>query len=217
MQKLVKLAAAAACVLMSALPAAAQAPAQTLARPTAPAALQPPAGQELVLRAAAVGVQIYRCDSGSAGPAWTLVAPEAVLLDGSGRVIGTHFGGPTWAARDGSRVVGARTEGADAANPDSVPWLLLHATQHDGNGLFANVANVQRLYTAGGNPPPAAECTAARAGTTARVDYTAFYYFYRAPSARAEARDRAAAGDARRSRAAAALGPRAGRRRIDGR
>jgi hypothetical protein len=181
MQKIVKLAAAAACALLCAVPAAAQAPAQTLARPTAPAALQPPAGQELVLRAAAVGVQIYRCEAGSAGPAWTLVAPEAVLFDGSGRVIGTHFGGPTWAARDGSRVAGARVEGADAANPDSVPWLLLRATQHEGTGVFANIASVQRLYTAGGNAPPAAQCTAAQAGSMARVDYTAFYYFYRAP------------------------------------
>jgi hypothetical protein len=177
MREIVKCAAAAACALLCAVPAAAQAP----ARPTVPAALQPPAGQELVGRAAAVGVQIYRCDIAAAGPAWTFVAPEAVLLDGDGRVIGTHFGGPTWASRDGSRVVGARVEGADAANPDSIPWLLLRVTLREGTGLLANIASVQRLYTAGGNAPPAAECTAARAGETARVDYTAFYYFYRAP------------------------------------
>src|SRR5258708_35521759 len=179
MREALKRAAAAACVLACAGPAAAQAP----GRPTAPAALQPPAGQELVWRAAAVGVQIYRCDAGTgtARPEWAFVGPEAVLLDGEGRIIGTHFGGPSWAARDGSRVVGARVEGADAANPGAIPWLLLRATQHEGTGQLANIASVQRLYTAGGNAPPAAECTAARAGTVARVDYTAFYYFYRAP------------------------------------
>ena len=178
MREIVRLAAAAAGVLACAAPAAAQ----TQSRPTAPAALQPPAGQELVWRTAAVGVQIYRCDTGgAAGPAWAFVRPEAVLLDGEGQVIGIHFGGPTWTARDGSRVVGARVEGADAANPDAIPWLLLRVTQHEGSGLLANVASVQRLYTAGGNAPPAAECTAARTGTVARVDYTAFYYFYRAP------------------------------------
>jgi hypothetical protein len=179
MREMMKCAAWAACVLACAAPAAAQA--QSPGRPTAPAALQPPAGQALVWRAAAVGVQIYRCDAGASGPAWALVGPEAVLLDSDGRVIGTHFAGPTWSARDGSRVVGARVEGADAANPDSVQWLLLRATQHEGSGLLANVASVQRLYTAGGNAPPAAECTAARAGATARIDYTAVYYFYRAP------------------------------------
>src|SRR5262252_4280332 len=100
MHEIVTRAAVAACLLACAVPGAAQ----TQSRPTAPAALQPPAGQELVMRAAAVGVQIYRCDAGAAGPAWAFVGPEAVLLDGEGRVIGTHFGGPTWAARDGSRV-----------------------------------------------------------------------------------------------------------------
>lgn len=148
-------------------------------RPQAPASLQPPAEQTLAWRAPAVGVQIYRCQAGNAGPAWSFVGPEAVLLDGEGRVIGTHFGGPSWLARDGSRVTGARVEGADAANPASIPWLLLRVTQRDGTGALANVASIQRLYTAGGVQPPAGECTAARVGSEARVDYTAYYYFYR--------------------------------------
>jgi hypothetical protein len=164
---------------LAAVSIAIPAPGLAQAQPQAPAALQPPAGQTLVWRAPAVGVQIYRCQAGNAGPAWTFVGPEAVLLDGEGRVIGTHFGGPSWMARDGSRVVGARVEGADAANPASIPWLLLRVTQRDGAGVLANVASIQRLYTAGGVAPPAGECTAARVGSEARVDYTAYYFFYR--------------------------------------
>jgi hypothetical protein len=182
MRDVVRLAAAVACALLCLAADGARAQSgPSLGRPTAPAGLQPPAGQELAWRTAAVGVQIYRCDTAASGPAWVFVGPEAVLLDGEGRVIGTHFGGPSWTARDGSRVVGARVEGADAANPDAIPWLLLRVTQREGTGLLSNIASVQRLYTAGGNAPPAAQCTGARLGTTARVDYTAFYYFYRDP------------------------------------
>src|ERR687883_164325 len=64
--------------------------------------LQVPAGNTPFVDPRPVGVQIYACK----GSAWTLVAPRATLYGPNGRRIGTHFAGPTWQAKDGSRVVG---------------------------------------------------------------------------------------------------------------
>ena len=44
---------------------------------------------------------------------------------------------------------------------------------------MSHVAYIQRLTTKGGLAPTTG-CDAAHAGTTARIDYTATYYFYRA-------------------------------------
>jgi hypothetical protein len=49
-------------------------------------------------------VQIYSCS----GTAWTLVAPRADLYDSRGKLVATHFAGPTWQAKDGSSVDGER-------------------------------------------------------------------------------------------------------------
>jgi len=38
---------------------------------------------------------------------------------------------------------------------------------------------IQRIATVGGLAPPAAQCTAATAGTVAEVPYTADYYFWK--------------------------------------
>ncbi|RZI98450.1 MAG: DUF3455 domain-containing protein, partial [Rubrivivax sp.] len=45
-------------------------------------------------------------------------------------------------------------------------------------GVFADVRSIQRLNTGGGGDP-AEPCTAAKLGQSARVNYTAAYYFYR--------------------------------------
>src|SRR3954452_11918521 len=50
----------------------------------------------------AVGVQVYSCN----GTSWGLVAPRANLYGDNGQLIVTHYAGPTWEARDGSKVVG---------------------------------------------------------------------------------------------------------------
>ena len=68
--------------------------------PSRPGRDQVPANKQF-LGAHAIGVQIY------AGPTgWTFVAPRANLYDHRGRLIITHFAGPTWQAKDGSKVVG---------------------------------------------------------------------------------------------------------------
>ena len=144
-----------------------------------PAPLQVPPTAALTQQLHAVGVQIYRCTADKSDPArfaWQLRAPEASLFDHSGVEIGKHYAGPTWEARDGSKVVG---EVAARASPDpsAVAWLLLNAKSTSGSGIFASVRFVQRLRTAGGNAPPDG-CSPASADSEVRVPYSAEYWFY---------------------------------------
>jgi hypothetical protein len=142
------------------------------------AALAPPQGAQLLLKAIAEGVQIYGCQSQASGPAWTLTGPEAVLRDPSGKEIGKHFAGPSWQALDGSTVVGEVVSRADAPGGNAIPWLLLRAKSHEGAGQLANVAFVQRVDTKGGLAPASACDLGA---TPVRIPYSATYVFYTAP------------------------------------
>jgi hypothetical protein len=58
-----------------------------------------------------------------------------------------------------------------------VPWLLIGATAHTGQGQFSKVTFVQRLNTSGGKAP-AAGCDAAAVGAEKRVPYSADYVFF---------------------------------------
>jgi hypothetical protein len=138
-----------------------------------------PPGAQLLLEAAAQGVQIYSCRKGSDGYRWALVAPDAALFDATGRQIGTHFAGPTWQMDDGSRIVGAVVATAPAPDPHAVAWLLLRVKSHEGSGLLSRVGLVRRVDTQGGTAP-AASCDAA-AAPQARMRYTARYLFYAPP------------------------------------
>ncbi len=144
-----------------------------------PANLKPGANERLAMILPAKGVQIYQCrarkDQG--GYEWAFVAPEAELFEASGKKVGRHYAGPTWEAADGSKVVGAVKERADAVAADAIPWLLLSAKGVGSQGSFSNVASIQRVNTAGGVAPKAG-CSQAQAGNAARVDYTADYYFF---------------------------------------
>jgi hypothetical protein len=144
-----------------------------------PATLQPPSGEKLVLRAHAAGWQIYTCGMEADGkPKWTLKGPDAELKNGKGKVIGHHSAGPTWKLQDGSEVTGKAVAHVDSPDPASIPWLLLTATGHSGNGTFASVTSIQRLRTKGGQPPAAVDCDASKASRETRSKYTADYYFY---------------------------------------
>jgi len=147
--------------------------AQTL--PSVPVNLKPPAGETLAGQARATGDQVYTCD----GTTWTLLRPEAKLLDKSGKQIGSHFAGPTWEWSDGSRVIGRAVANA-TPDPDSIPWLLLTAVAHEGNGLLKNVSSIQRLSTKGGKAPGTG-CDSSHRGQEFRSHYTAVYYFYVRP------------------------------------
>jgi len=137
-----------------------------------PYALKPPAEEKLVLHALASGDQIYTCD----GSKWTLSGPDAKLSDEAGREAGSHFAGPTWLWSDGSQVTG-KPVGNATPDPESIPWLLLTATNHLGDGVMKNVSSIQRLRTKGGKAPTSG-CTASHKDEKARVHYTADYYFY---------------------------------------
>jgi hypothetical protein len=151
------------------LPSAAQTPSDI------PDNLKPPAGASLLLSLHATGDQVYACD----GSAWIFARPDARLFDDSGKQVGTHFAGPTWESSDGSRVIGKPIANA-IPDPDSVPWLLLEANNHQGNGIMQKVAFIERLHTKGGKAPSTG-CDAAHKGQESRSRYTADYLFYAAP------------------------------------
>ena len=145
-----------------------------------PGAIQVPAGEKVVLSAHASGSQIYTCQAGADGKfAWTLKAPDAELMDSSGKVIGNHFAGPTWKLKDGSAVTG-KAAAHVAPDPDSVPWLLVNVVSHAGSGLLTDVNMIQRVHTHGGKAAAQA-CDQSHANAETKSSYTADYYFY-APS-----------------------------------
>jgi hypothetical protein len=141
--------------------------------PVVPGAIQVPAGNKVFLIGHAVGVQIYSCN----GTVWGFVAPRANLYDDHGKLIITHFGGPTWQTKDGSKVVG-HAEAMITVDPTAIPWVRLSATSTTP-GRLGNTTYIQRIATTGGLAPPAAECNATTAGTVAEVPYTADYYFWK--------------------------------------
>ena len=137
-----------------------------------PENLKPPAGEKLAMKVHASGSQIYACD----GTQWTLTAPDAKLFDDAGKQVGSHFAGPTWQSSDGSRVVGKAAANA-TVDPQSIPWLLVSAVDHSGQGAMSGVTSIQRLHTHGGKAP-ASGCDAAHKSEKTSVAYTADYYFY---------------------------------------
>lgn len=154
--------------------------AAVLVAPTTPEALAAPGDQIVLLKARAVGVQIYVCAPKAGAPTtfeWSLKGPEAELTDDAGAKIGGHHAGPTWESVDGSKVVGKKQAQAEAPEAGAIPWLLLTATSNEGAGLMTRVKTIQRVDTHGGKAP-AEGCDAARANAEARVPYTASYYFH---------------------------------------
>jgi hypothetical protein len=143
----------------------------------APANLQPPPDQKLLLQLHGKGDQIYVCKGADSGFAWTLKAPDARLLGSGGDLAGRHFAGPTWEAKDGSRVTGKAIANAPSPDSRSIPWLLVTAVGHEGNGAMSNVLSIQRLNTEGGKAPDEG-CDGGHAGIEIRVPYQADYLFY---------------------------------------
>ena len=130
--------------------------------------IEVPVGLSLLLRAKGEGVQVYGCVDGS----WALLAPDADLLDEQRRVIGRHYGGPTWQLNDGSLVEGEVVSKQVAPEATSIPWLLIKSVR--GTGRLEAVQFIQRLETHGGIAP-SGNCSQE---TTVRVPYTAMYSFY---------------------------------------
>ena len=142
-------------------------------------------GHKVFLVGHAVGVQIYTCNATAGGGyRWSFVGPRAELYDDNGKLITTHFGGPTWQATDGSRAAGTLVRPAPV-DPSAIPWLLLSAKGTPGadGDRLAGTTFIQRIATTGGLIPPAEECDAGTVGTENEVPYTADYYFWKATGA----------------------------------
>ncbi|MCX2948424.1 DUF3455 domain-containing protein [Lentzea sp. NEAU-D7] len=135
------------------------------------AAVQVPAGQELVGEYRATGVQTYSCT----GNAWKGLEPTATLVDKNDEPIIIHSRGPVWISTvDGSAVEAAPVDGAKNDVKGAVPELLLKTKTARGDGLFGKVSYVQRLATEGG-VAPSGGC---KPGAQTSVPYKALYTFY---------------------------------------
>jgi hypothetical protein len=185
MNRLSRHIAASVVALVAALPLAQAAVAGPDA-PDVPFDIKVPSGNKVFLVGHAVGVQIYSCNAATGGYAWTLVAPRATLYGDNGKLIATHFAGPSWQANDGSAVVGRRDAPPVIVDGTAIPWLRLAAAStsvgDDGDRL-ADTTYIQRVATTGGLAPAAGTCTAATVGTVEEIPYTADYYFWKAASA----------------------------------
>src|SRR5688572_21716958 len=76
-------------------------------QPTVPPEIVVSSEHKLYLVAHAAGAEIYTCNGITWGPA----TPRADLFDDRHNLVATHFGGPSWQARDGSKVVAQRDSG----------------------------------------------------------------------------------------------------------
>jgi hypothetical protein len=144
--------------------------------PSVPDNLKPPSGQRLMFRGHATGVQIYTCQTSAGGSTWQLTAPDAKLVDDTGKEIATHFAGPTWQSPDGSLVKG-KVVSQSSPDAEAIPWLLLTAVEHNGTGVMNDVSFIQRLNTKGGKALVLG-CDSQHQGAKVQINYTADYYFY---------------------------------------
>ena len=159
----------------------AQAAAASPSGPDVPDKIDVEQGNKVFLVGHATGVQIYPCTATAGGYAWGPSTPSATLVDDKGKVVATHFGGPTWRGIDGSSVVGKKVDGV-VVDETAIAWLLLRADSSaagpDGDRL-TNTTFIQRTATTGGLPPAAASCNATTVNSTVAVPYTADYHFWK--------------------------------------
>jgi Protein of unknown function (DUF3455) len=146
---------------------------------TAQTPTDPPPSQHPILTVTGKGVQIYACQLVANAPQWVFDAPDASLYDASGAKVGVHGAGPSWRYYDGSTVKGEVVAKSPAADPASIPWLLLKAVKDDDSGTLAKAEFIRRSDTHGGIAPTAG-CDTQHLNAIVRVPYTANYTFYSA-------------------------------------
>ncbi|WP_250517091.1 DUF3455 domain-containing protein [Caballeronia sp. INDeC2] len=126
--------------------------------------------------ASAAGVQIYACEyDANHVLGWTFRQPRATLFDDHGVAVIEHSAGPSWEARDGSRIEGRVLVQTPSDAPGSVPQLLLRARSTGAPGQLSPVRYVQRVKTMGG-AKPSAPCTVEHESGSS--PYIATYVFY---------------------------------------
>lgn len=135
-------------------------------------------GHKLAFHVYARGVQVYKWNLVT--QKWDLLAPVATLYaeENYHGEVGTHYVGPTWESKSGSKVEGRRVAGTGCTpDPTAIAWLLLSKFRTEGNGIFSKVTFIQRVNTTGGLAPSEPGLVD---GETKEIPYTAEYYFYRA-------------------------------------
>jgi Protein of unknown function (DUF3455) len=141
-------------------------------------AIVPEAGNKLDSHVYAKGVQVYQWNAST--NFWDFVGPRADLFaeESYHGEIGTHFTGPRWQSKGGSRVKAEAILGKSCTpDPTAIAWLLLKATETTASGMFRDVTFIQRVNTTGGLRPTA---PGTLHGEIKEVEYTAEYYFYKA-------------------------------------
>ena len=150
-----------------------------------PVSIKTPNESKLTVHVYAKGVQVYVCVPDTTDTSrfvWLLKGPQANLYTDSTfhQLVGKHYYNtahqPTWESTDGSTVSGAKLQQANSPDGNSIPWLLLKAIGHTGNGTFSSANFIQRINTKGGKAPATADKT--KKGQTLAVAYTAEYVFY---------------------------------------
>lgn len=145
--------------------------------------IKAPSDREPVLKLAARGAQVFRCEKRDTQGVWIFRQPDAELLDAAGKVVGRHGAEFSFEHADGSRLVSKIAAYDDAPKPTDLRWLLM-TTKSYGKGALEGVTHVQRVNTSGGMPP--AGCDLAHAGRVLRIDFTSDFVFYRARAASAQ-------------------------------
>ncbi|CAI2167420.1 8972_t:CDS:2 [Funneliformis geosporum] len=136
-----------------------------------------PVGNKYKFSLYGFGVQMYKCNSVSR--TWDFVGPEANIYnkkvlkdpeDASDYLVGNHFfqkepvngGRVTWESTidcdDSSLISNLLTQIPSPDGPKNLPWLLLIATAHNGDGVFSDVTFTIRINTKQGIAPPVDEC-----------------------------------------------------------
>ena len=140
--------------------------------------IQVEAGNKLAFHAYAKGVQIYKWNIVT--QKWDLFGPQAGLFAEENYFgeIGSHYVGPTWESKSGSKVEARRVDGTGCTpNTTAIAWLLLKQVRVEGAGIFSKVTFIQRVNTTGGLAP---STPGAYDGEIKESAYTAEYFFYRA-------------------------------------
>ncbi len=103
------------------------------------------ANNKVFLIGHAIGVQIYTCN----GSTWSSAVPRANLYGDNGKLIITHFRGPTWQAKDGSQAVGTVVNKVNL-DQTAIDWVLLSTTTTPGPTVTGSWT---RPSSSGSTPP----------------------------------------------------------------
>ncbi|MDD2723406.1 MAG: DUF3455 domain-containing protein [Methylovulum sp.] len=142
-----------------------------------PEPIKAPEGQQAFLSVHAQGEQIYQCTLNQNKYAWEAKAPDALLFDDHGQVVGKHYAGPIWEYKAGSHVVGRVVKKLDVSDK-AIAWLLVEVVSHKGKDFFADAKFINRINTQGGLPPTSG-CDGNHLGNEKRVAYKADYVFFK--------------------------------------